>query len=181
MILKFGGSRWNLSKILEFRGSGWNLLKIFGIQSPGSQSTTPDIYFKGLRRRRTILDIYFENPGRQRMTPDSNFKGPGRQRIALDVNFKDKVQRSWTPKTASDFTLKIKEAETEFQAPISKLKEAETEFRAPISKVSVLYRFPKQVKVPVLQSSKLQYGKESRKTSFGLPSKVPDSHFAESP
>ncbi|UZO00246.1 uncharacterized protein OCT59_001498 [Rhizophagus irregularis] len=36
---------------------------------------------------------------------------------------------------APDFTLKIKEAETEFRAPISKLKEAETEFWAPISKL----------------------------------------------
>uniref|UniRef100_U9TH76 Uncharacterized protein n=1 Tax=Rhizophagus irregularis (strain DAOM 181602 / DAOM 197198 / MUCL 43194) TaxID=747089 RepID=U9TH76_RHIID len=27
----------------------------------------------------------------------------------------------------------------------------------------------------------LREGKESRKTSFGLPLKVPDSHFAESP
>ncbi|UZO26032.1 uncharacterized protein OCT59_018281 [Rhizophagus irregularis] len=36
---------------------------------------------------------------------------------------------------ASDFTLKIKEAETEFWAPISKVKESENEFWAPISKV----------------------------------------------
>ncbi|CAB5359932.1 unnamed protein product [Rhizophagus irregularis] len=42
--------------------------------------------------------------------------------------------KSWTPKPAPDFTLKIKEAETEFWAPISKVKEAE---RTSISKVQL--------------------------------------------
>ncbi|CAB4493011.1 unnamed protein product [Rhizophagus irregularis] len=46
---------------------------------------------------------------------------------------------SWTPKPAPDFTLKIKEAETEFWAPISKVKEAE---RTSISKVQP-YKKPK--------------------------------------
>ncbi|PKB96735.1 hypothetical protein RhiirA5_434334 [Rhizophagus irregularis] len=52
-------------------------------------------------------DVNFEGPGCQRMAPDIYFKGPGCQRMALD------------------FTLKLKEAETEFRASISKLKKAD--------------------------------------------------------
>ncbi|CAB4416826.1 unnamed protein product [Rhizophagus irregularis] len=75
-----------------------------------------------------ILDIYFEGPGRQSTAPDIYFESPGRQSTAPDVNFE-----------ALNFTLKIKEAETEFRAPISKVKEAE---RTSISKVQP-YKKPK--------------------------------------
>ncbi|GET59135.1 hypothetical protein GLOIN_2v1780677 [Rhizophagus irregularis DAOM 181602=DAOM 197198] len=89
-------------KVLTLKNDSGHLF-----QSPRRQSTAPDIYFEGSGRQRIALDVNFKGPGHQRMALDVYFKGPGCQRMALD------------------FTLKIKEAETEFRAPISKLKEAD--------------------------------------------------------
>ncbi|UZO05444.1 uncharacterized protein OCT59_025794 [Rhizophagus irregularis] len=66
------------------------------------------------------------------------------------LDAKVRLQTSWTPKPAPDFTLKIKEAETEFRAPISKVKEAE---RTSISKVQPYKKLKGRFRSPILKHS----------------------------
>ncbi|UZO09409.1 uncharacterized protein OCT59_029637 [Rhizophagus irregularis] len=98
-IRRFG---WNLSKILEFRGSGWESIDDFEIQRFWMEP---------------IDDFWNSESWKPKFWTPKYGSG--------HLFRRSWTPKSWTPKPAPDFTLKIKEAETEFRAPISKVKEAE--------------------------------------------------------
>ncbi|GBC53067.2 hypothetical protein GLOIN_2v1488490 [Rhizophagus irregularis DAOM 181602=DAOM 197198] len=104
--------------LLYYIGSGWNLLMIFGIR----------------RFRMEPIDDFWNS---ESWKPKSWTPKYGSGHL---------FRRSWTPKPAPDFTLKIKEAKTEFRAPISKVKEAE---RTSISKVQPYKKLKGRFRSPI--------------------------------
>ncbi|UZO18659.1 uncharacterized protein OCT59_009971 [Rhizophagus irregularis] len=109
--------------LLYYIGSGWNLLMIFGIR----------------RFRMEPIDDFWNS---EVLDAEEWF----RTFILKVLDAKVQLRTSWTPKPAPDFTLKIKEAKTEFRAPISKVKEAE---RTSISKVQPYKKLKGRFRSPI--------------------------------